>query len=360
MRQTVTNTRPEDLAIPTDVRRVLFFGKSMSRTRCTGGLVDALQEHGLEVRWRNMATLRRWLGRDLANRWVRAEFARFKPDVVFVFFRDLPAALLAEFRKHARVVLWCEEALEDLDGSVVDYFAQADLVCMSNPARFGWLRERGLDNMVFLMSGFSPRFHRPAPRQRMRRDVAFIGGPGRRGQRADFLAAISREFKTEIFGLHWDRWTHLHPELRVRGTVDNKGYAQICATSKIVLGLNEVNDDTYYFSNRTFLTLACGGFHLTHYVPRLENVFAHGEHLAWFHSEAQVIEQIRDWLQRDADRARVAAGGHALVMDHHRYFHRIARVLQYLREGLPPADERLLVIPPPVAREALAPIEDAE
>ena len=88
-----------------EIRRVLFYGKSMSRTRCTGALVDALREHGLEVRWRNLATLRRWFGRDIAARLARAEFRQFRPDLVFVFFRDLPRALLAEFRKHASVVL---------------------------------------------------------------------------------------------------------------------------------------------------------------------------------------------------------------------------------------------------------------
>ena len=320
------------------VRRVLFYGKSMSRTRCTGALVDALREHGVDVRWRNMATLRRWTGDNFAIRLARAEFRSYRPDVVFVFFRDLPALLADEFRRDARVVIWCEEALESLDGSIVDYFQLADLVCMSNPARFAWLRERGLQNMAFLMSGFSPRFHHPAPPQRACRDVAFIGGPGRRGQRAAFLAEVARRFDTEVFGLHWNRWGHFHDGLRVRGPVDNRGYAGICATSRIVLGVNEVNDDLYYFSNRTFLTLACGGFHLTHYVPRLENVFGDGEHLAWYHDEDQALERIEHWLQRDSDRARIAAGGHAEVMQHHQYFHRVARILHWLQTGLPQAD----------------------
>jgi len=323
------------------VRRVLFFGKSMSRTRCTGALVDALREHGIDVRWRNMATLRRWFGDKLANRLARAEFRSYRPDVVFVFFRDLPALLADEFRRDARVVIWCEEALEALDGSIVDYFELADLVCMSNPARFSWLRERGLQNMAFLMSGFSPRFHRPAPPQRFLRDVAFIGGPGRRGQRASFLAETARRFDTEVFGLHWNRWGHFHDGLRLRAPVDNRGYARICASSRIVLGVNEVNDDLYYFSNRTFLTLACGGFHLTHYVPRLENVFRDGEHLAWYHDEEQALERIEHWLNRDSDRARIAAGGHAEVMQHHQYSHRVARILHWLQTGLPQAGDVL-------------------
>ncbi|HLQ38770.1 MAG TPA: hypothetical protein VK348_13255, partial [Planctomycetota bacterium] len=116
------------LQVPGDVRRVLFIGKSMSRTRCTGALVDALREHGLQVRWRNMATLRRWLGVEMAQRWLRTEFRRYQPDLVFVFFRDLPRPLLQEFARTARTVLWCEEALEDMDNSVVDYLSVPDLV----------------------------------------------------------------------------------------------------------------------------------------------------------------------------------------------------------------------------------------
>lgn len=326
-------------------RRVLFIGKSMSRSRCSGALVDALQQHGLEVRWRNLTTLRRWFGTRMSHRLARAEFRRFQPDVVFVFFRDLPAVLLEEWRRDARIVIWCEEALEVLDASVVDYFALADLVCMSNPARFPWLRECGLDNMAFLMSGFSPRFHHPAPPQSPVRDVAFIGGPGRRGQRARLLAEIGRHCRAEVFGRHWDRWRGVTGGLRVHGPIDNRGFAQVCATSRIVLGLNEVNDDLCYFSNRTFLTLACGAFHLTHYVPRLEDVFRDGEHLAWYRNEEDAMAKVLEWLPRTEERARIAAAGHAEVMEHHQYFHRVARILHWLRHGLPRFEHDELLSP---------------
>jgi len=323
-------------------RRVLFFGKNMSRTRCTGALVESLRRYGVDVRWRNLVTWRRWFGTQVANKLCKAEFRRFQPDVVFVFFRDLPLALMSEFHRSARVVVWCEEALETLDASVVDYFRKADIVCMSNPARFPWLREHGLENMAFLMSGFSPRFHRPLHAQRPLRDVAFIGGPGRRGQRASLLAHIAREFDTEVYGRHWDRWAGSHRHLRVHGQVNNKGYARICATSRIVLGVNEVNEDDYYCSNRTFLTLACGAFHLTHYVPRLDEVFVDGEHLAYYRDEADALEQIAKWLPLVDERAHVAANGHAEVMTHHQYYHRIARILHWLEHGLPREDQHLL------------------
>ena len=316
-------------------RRVLFIGKSMSRTRCTGALVDALRRHGVEVRWRNLVKWRRWFGMQMAHRLCRAEFERYRPDVVFVFLRDLPLLLMSEFRVKARIVVWCEEALETMDTSVIDYFRHADILCMSNPARFAWLREHGLANMVFLMSGFSPRYHRPLPKQRKVRDVAFIGGPGRRGQRASLLAKVAAQFDTDVYGQHWDRWAASHRHLRVHGRIDNRGYAKVCATSRIVLGVNEVNEDDFYCSNRTFLTLACGAFHLTHFVPRLDEVFADGEHLGYYRDEEDALAQIASWLPKSEERARVAASGHAEVMQHHQYYHRVARILHWLEHGLP-------------------------
>lgn len=324
------------------VRRVMFLGKNMSRTRCTGALVESLRRHGVEVRWRNLVTWRRWFGAQMANKLLRSEFRSYKPDVVFVFFRDLPQVLLSEFRHDARIVVWCEEALEQLDVSVIDYFRQADLVCMSNPARFPWLREHGLDNMAFLMSGFSPRYHHPVEPQKAVRDVAFIGGPGRCGQRASFLAKIAERFDTDVFGRHWDRWRSQHSHLRVHAPINNKVYRKVCATSRIVLGVNEVNDDEYYCSNRTFLTMACGAFHLTHYVPKLENVFRNGEHLAWYRDEDEALELIAEWLPKAHERARVAADGHAEVMQHHQYYHRVSRILHWMEHGLPREDQQLL------------------
>jgi hypothetical protein len=317
------------------VRRVLFYGKSMARTRCTGALVDALVEHGLDVRWRNLSRWRRWFGKATAHRLARAEFNRFKPDVVFVFHRDLPMVLLDEFRQHARVVLWCEEMLEGLDRALVSYFLKADLVCLSNPTRMAWLREQGLDSTVFLMSGFSSRYHRPAGQIAKRCDVAFIGSPGGKGQRVEFLARISDRFDTHVYGRGWEQWKADFPQLNIRGQATPRTYAKVCASSSIVLGTNEENHFDCYFSNRTFLTLGCGGFHLTHYVPQLERVFENGKHLVWFRDEDEALQLIGRWLEDPVGRRKIAAAGHGYAVAHHRYFHRVARILQLLRDGRP-------------------------
>ena len=310
------------------LRRVLFFGKNMSRRRCTGALVDALESHGLRVKWVNMATLRRWIGNKRSLRRADRLFQAFQPDLVFVFCRDLPMPLLRRFRASAPVVSWVEEPLDDLDTSMVDYLKQVDLVCLSNPGYRDLLTRAGVPRVEFLMSGFSPRYHAPLRPIRPVRDVVFIGGPGRNGQRAQFLAEVSDHFETEIFGVtaDWQPWLKDYPQLRVRRPVDNVQFRRLCATSRIVLGLNQVNNDPLYFSNRTFLTLACKGFHLTHYVPGLETVFEDGEHLSWYRDTDECFAKIDRYLSTDDKRRRISEQGHALVYGEHQYFHRVARI----------------------------------
>ena len=314
-------------------RTAMFVGKNMSRTRCTGALVEALRINGVGVTWHNMATLRRWLGRSRAQSLVRKSFLRRRPDMVFIFCQDLPRDLLEEFREDCVVVLWAEESLEDLSPSEVDYFTRTHLVCTSNPARLPWLEQQGVKNPAFLMSAFSPTFHSPAPTRSPKREVAFLGTPGRKGQRVRFLAEISRHFNTEIFGRGWGPYLSDHPHLRVRAPVRNRAYARVCASSQIVLGLNEVNSERQYFSNRTWLTLGCKAFHLTHYVPGLEEVFVNGEHLAWFHDLDEFVKLARVYLQLHEKRGRIAAAGHQLVLREHRYSDRVAAILDLIENG---------------------------
>jgi hypothetical protein len=312
----------------------MFFGKNMSRSRATGGLVEALRNHELEVKWINIATLRRWIGRDLAIRSVRRAFERFDPDIVFVFCRDLPFPLLKEFSASATTVVWVEEPLEKIAEDYVDYLAEANAVFITNPSKLQWLRSRGIHHAAFVLEGFSSTYHYPVEGADYRRDVVFIGGPGREGKRAAFLSRIAEKHDLEICGCHWGEWATLYPNLRIRGPVRPPGFRQLCATSRIVLGLNQVNGDSLYFSNRTFLTLACRGFHLTHYVPGLERVFKDREHLAWYTDLEDCLEKVDYYLANESERKRVAEAGCEYVRSAHRFDSRIQYILHTLRAGV--------------------------
>jgi spore maturation protein CgeB len=322
--------------LPRPPRRVLFFGKNMSRSRATGGLVEAFRAQDLTVRWLNLATLRRWMGRDLAIRFARRAFRRMRPDIVVVFCRDLPFALLREFGVDATTVVWVEEPLDNMAQDYVDYLAEADAVFMTNPSKLAWLRELGIGHANFVLEGYSPSFHYPVEAARPERDVVFIGGPGREGRRVEFLSRIAAHFDLEVYGRNWSQWVGLYPNLRVRGPVRPRGFRRLCATSRIVLGLNQVNRDTLYFSNRTFLTLACRGFHLTHYVPGLERVFDNDVHLAWYTDVDDCMESLAWYLERPEERARIADAGYRCVSAEHRFESRVRYILHVLRAGSAP------------------------
>ena len=109
------------------------------------------------------------------------------------------------------------------------------------------------------------------------------------------------------------------------------GFRHLCATSRIVLGLNQVNNDALYFSNRTWLSLACRAFHLTHYVPGLETVLRDDQHLAWYEDGDECVEKIGRYLKDAAARERIAEAGCALAHQQHQYYHRVGRILELVR-----------------------------
>ena len=328
------STRPARTAFLEAPERVLFVGKSMSRSRCSGGLVDALAANGLAVRWFNFARNRRWLGQRGAEWRARRTFWSFRPHLLFVLSRDLPVSLLDEFRAHAPVVVWIEDLQDRLEEPHIDYLRRADLVSMSDPSRFEELRALGVQRLIYQMSGFSPRYHFPVARRRPRHDAVFVGGPGRRGQRASFLAQLADVVDIDVFGAGWDDHRDLHPRLRTHGPIDNGGYRKVCAQSRIVLGMNESNSTPGYFSNRTWLTLACRGFHLTHHVPGLERVFERGEHLDWFSDVGEAARLIEHYLAApDEELERIATAGHRLALAQHQYRHRVAAILDRFTDG---------------------------
>jgi hypothetical protein len=211
---------------------------------------------------------------------------------------------------------------------------------MSNPALFPRLRGVGLDNMIFQMSAFSSRYHYPVEPNGRPRDLTFVGSPGGHGQRAAFLSRLAEKHDVDVFGVGWEAHRGLHPRLRIHRPIGNRGFRQLCADSKIVLGMNEVNSAEGYFSNRTWLTLGCRGFHLTHYVPGIEEVFERGRHLDWFEDVEEAMSLVDSYLGREGDRRRIAEAGFRFAVERHQYADRVAEVLRALNGAAGPRETR--------------------
>ncbi len=320
----------------------MFIGKTKARTRCTGSLVEALRSRGLHVRWLNCSFLKRYFSKFGMRLTVRMFRRFYNPDLCFVFFHDLPTELMEEISKEIPTVVWMEEPRVNLDSSQLAYVQHVRLLCLSSPLLVRDYQRQGLTNASFIMSGFSPTFHKPAvtfPRTAavFERDIAFIGSPGVLGNRPGFLGWLANHHRVEVFGPErtWAATLQKYPQLHYCHEVDPSGYAQICATSRIVLGLNQDHDSPLYFSNRVFLTLACRGFHLLHYVPGMEDVFENGKHLAWFKNQEECLVAIDHYLAHEDERLSIAENGYRLVMAKHKYEDRVDDILATLAGDLP-------------------------
>ncbi len=102
-----------------------------------------------------------------------------------------------------------------------------------------------------------------------------------------------------------------------------RDFAAAVYYSKMVVGDNFVNDVPGYWSDRVYLTLACGGFFATAYVPGLEEKFTNHEHLVWWRSFEELETLVEYYMPREAKRKAIALTGYRQVQQFDTYSERM-------------------------------------
>lgn len=131
-------------------------------------------------------------------------------------------------------------------------------------------------------------------------------------QRIDLLERVRTAFSLKVWGpqghpLAHQVWAQRAPLLE--WPAYHEELVKICRSASVILGTNRTQQVEGYFSNRTFLTLASGGFHLTAYVPGLEQLFENHHHLVWFHDPDECLELLAYYLKRPETRQKIAHQG---------------------------------------------------
>jgi spore maturation protein CgeB len=190
-------------------------------------------------------------------------------------------------------------------------------------------RALGCRNVMYLPQGMDPELDRPArfvPR-RFRCEVAFIGGNS--PHRITVLRAMARSYDLQIRG---PGWRNAPADLPVAGgPIYREAYAQAVAGAAISLGahsLPEMASQTASASNRMWKVMGCGGFYLGEWVPGIEALAADRVHCAWYRSIEDGVEQARHFLDRPAERNRIAEAGRLHVLRQHTYAHRVRLLLE--------------------------------
>ena len=145
-------------------------------------------------------------------------------------------------------------------------------------------------------------------------EVAFVGRPHQEN-RVTMLQAINQKFDLKTWGARWQEYDLTCLKTRIYPAE----YAKICYATKISLGCDQSFELEGYFSNRTWITLGCGGFLLTNYTPGLEDIFTKGKHLEWYHDEAECLELIAYYLKHEQRRKQIAQNGYEFAHTHRTY-----------------------------------------
>lgn len=216
--------------------------------------------------------------------------------------------------------MFTEDCWESVGGDLLDRAQRVDLLLTVARGQLADLRAAGV-RAEFLPEACEPSVHAPvAADPAFASQVAFIGklGPGtRHAARRELLQAVAARFETALYGAGWE---HAGLEAR-RPEIRSRDYARVCAGAAIVLGRDWTDACEGYFSNRTWYTLGCGGFLLTNYVPGLETFFTNHEQLVWYRGTGECLELIAHYLERPAERRRIAEAGRGHVLAHRTYDH---------------------------------------
>lgn len=137
---------------------------------------------------------------------------------------------------------------------------------------------------------------------------------------------------TKNVGIYGAGWSGVNGQNRLGNFKDkyygyfpNNRLGDLCASSKVILGVQCDDSSITQTSMRPFEILSCGGFHLTQWTKATCNLFDDGKHLLTTKSLEETIEILKYYLdpKHDSERLRIAKNGFEYVRKYHTYKHRV-------------------------------------
>lgn len=301
---------------PRSIRRVVFVGKSKFKSGNTQHMFKALQRRVDAASFLNIPRMKKLYFWADFHRIVESKIRRFKPDLVLIYSKDLPYEVLSRISPEIRTALFYPDIHIPLDGNLIKHGRKVDFLFITNTRQIPELKTLGVQQPVFCLQGCDPDDHRIVSTRNSRwaSEVAFIGRPAT-PFRVSLLQEIHRKFHLKAWGAPWQEFGLECP----KKSVYPNEYAKICGAAAVMIGCDRRHDMDHNTSNRTWITLGCGGFLITNYQPGLESVFEKGVHLEWYRSQEECLELIDYYLKHDSERLRIARQGYEFAHAHHTY-----------------------------------------
>lgn len=266
--------------------------------------------------------------------------AVFKPDLIFypTYTDQLDPATLDVLKAHWPTCAWFGDDNWRFDSYSAKLAPHFTHVCTTDIFSVEKYRKLGIEPILTQWAGqpCGGSGEPLASGAKFRFDVSFVGGYNQ--VRGWFIKMLARQgVKVECFGQGWpngkvscDEMEAVFRDSRINLNLSNSTSKDI----RFILG-SPVNLARYAVSRknaeqikaRNFEIPLAGGFQLTNYVPGLERYLKIGEETAVYTTPEDCAMQVRYYLANEAERRKIAAAGHARVINEHTYLHRLEAVL---------------------------------
>ena len=298
------------------ITKVIFFGKSKKKTGDTKFMLNALRRRVDKAVFINVPRYKKLFFWTDFQKIIHKKIIRVNPDLVLIYSKDIPYSVLSEIRTIYKTAIFYPDVNVPPDEKLVSYGRLTDCLFITNKGQIAELKSLGVKNPIFCMHGCDRDDHRiiPTRRRKWASEVAFIGRPSI-DYRIELLQAINQHYNLKVWGAKWQKFGLTC----LKKNIYPKEFAKICYASKINLGCDVREDIECHTSNRTWITLGCGGFLLTRYILGMDTIFTKGVHLEWFHSKEECLDLIDYYLTHDEKRKEIAQRGYQFVHSHRTY-----------------------------------------
>ena len=314
--------------------KIVFLGKTKKKTRVTQYMCKALQRRVQQVTFINLPRTKRLYFWTDYQKVIYEKIRRANPDLVLIFSTDIPFPVLQKIKNDTITAVFFPDHDAPRNERLIRYGRVVDYVFLNNKSQHAELKSLGVKNPIYCMQGCDRDTHRimATRNSKWASEVAFIGKP-KKENRIKLLQAVNQSYHLKTWGAQWQAYgltclkTRIYPN----------EYAKICYATKIILGCDQSFELEGYFSNRTWITLGCGGFLLTNYNPGLENIFKKGEHLEWYHNQQECLELIDYYLKHESRRKQIAQSGYRFAHTHRTYDNVIDEIISRIENDHNPA-----------------------
>ena len=312
------------------INHVIFLGKSKKKTGNTRFMLKALQRRVGQVVFINLPRYKKYCFWTDYRKAIRRKIFKQNPDLVLIYSKDIPYSVLEKIIPRYQTAIFFPDPDGPSDQKLIRYGALVDYLFITNKTHLADLKAQGVKNPIYCMQGCDRDVHRvmATKNHKWASEVAFIGRPWQEN-RIKLLQAINQKYDLKTWGAHWREYGLTCLKTRVYP----KEYAKICYATKIILGCDQSFELEGYFSNRTWITLGCGGFLLTNYNPGLEKIFTKGEHLEWYHNQEECLALIDYYLKHEDRRKQVAQNGYQFAHTHRTYDKVIDEIISHIENN---------------------------